>query len=209
MIGAIKSMRERKRNFMKQTSFSVFCVKLFMGSVFGIFVCFCIDRILNIQQANFWQSLFMAVVYLFMYSIFPYYVASRQADQDRKILRYKEHYPEEIPYSIASLQKPRKGLKAGLIVMIPHMLTTIIPFLTFWGVTENINSIYHLLNIHLRELIDFDVPTGTNGTWLGMIFLVAYQFILPLVSHFGYYTTFREIPVVYNILYKKDSSKKK
>ena len=98
---------------MKQTPFSVFCIKLFLGSVFGIFVCFCIDRILNIQQANFWQSLFMAVAYLFMYCIFPYYVASSQANQDRKILRYKEHYPEEISYSLASLRQPYKGLKAG------------------------------------------------------------------------------------------------
>lgn len=140
---------------MKQTPFSVFCIKLFLGSVFGIFVCFCIDRILNIQQANFWQSLFMAVAYLFMYCIFPYYVASSQANQDRKILRYKEHYPEEISYSLASLRQPYKGLKAGFIAMIPHMLTTIIPFLTFFGVTENINSIYNLINIHLREFIDF------------------------------------------------------
>ena len=185
---------------MKQTPFYIFCIKLFLGSVFGIFVCFCIDRILNIRQANFWQSLFMAVAYLFMYCIFPYYVASRQANQDRKILRYKEHYPEEIPYSLASLQQPRKGLKAGMIVMIPHMLTTIIPFLTFFGVTENINSVYCFLNIHLREWIDFAVPAGTNGTWLGLLFLIAYQFVVPLISHFGYYTTFREIPVVHNIL---------
>ena len=156
---------------MKQTPFSVFCIKLFLGSVFGIFVCFCIDRILNIQQANFWQSLFMAVAYLFMYCIFPYYVASSQANQDRKILRYKEHYPEEISYSLASLRQPYKGLKAGFIAMIPHMLTTIIPFLTFFGVTENINSIYNLINIHLREFIDFAVPAGTNGTWLGLFFL--------------------------------------
>ncbi len=194
---------------MKQTPFYIFCIKLFLGSVFGIFVCFCIDRILNIRQANFWQSLFMAVAYLFMYCIFPYYVASRQANQDRKILRYKEHYPEEIPYSLASLQQPRKGLKAGMIVMIPHMLTTIIPFLTFFGVTENINSVYCFLNIHLREWIDFAVPAGTNGTWLGLLFLIAYQFVVPLISHFGYYTTFREIPVVHNILYKKDPQKKK
>ena len=194
---------------MKQTPFYIFCIKLFLGSVFGIFVCFCIDRILNIRQANFWQSLFMAVAYLFMYFIFPYYVASRQANQDRKILRYKEHYPEEIPYSLASLQQPRKGLKAGMIVMIPHMLTTIIPFLTFFGVTENINSVYCFLNIHLREWIDFAVPAGTNGTWLGLLFLIAYQFVVPLISHFGYYTTFQEIPVVRNILYKKDPQKKK
>ena len=194
---------------MKQTPFYIFCIKLFLGSVFGIFVCFCIDRILNIRQANFWQSLFMAVAYLFMYCIFPYYVAYRQANQDRKILRYKEHYPEEIPYSLASLQQPRKGLKAGMIVMIPHMLTTIIPFLTFFGVTENINSVYCFLNIHLREWIDFAVPAGTNGTWLGLLFLIAYQFVVPLISHFGYYTTFREIPVVHNILYKKDPQKKK
>lgn len=151
----------------------------------------------------------MAVAYLFMYCIFPYYVASRQADQDRKILRYKEHYPEEIPYSLASLQQPRKGLKAGMIIMIPHMLTTIIPFLTFFGVTENINSVYCFLNIHLREWIDFAVPAGTNGTWLGLLFLIAYQFVVPLISHFGYYTTFQEIPVVRNILYKKDPQKKK
>ena len=194
---------------MKQTPFYIFCIKLFLGSVFGIFVCFCIDRILNIRQANFWQSLFMAVAYLFMYCIFPYYEASRQANQDRKILRYKEHYPEEIPYSLASLQQPRKGLKAGMIVMIPHMLTTIIPFLTFFGVTENINSVYCFLNIHLREWIDFAVPAGTNGTWLGLLFLIAYQFVVPLISHFGYYTTFQEIPVVRNILYKKDPQKKK
>lgn len=193
---------------MKQTSFGVFCAKLFLGSVFGVFVCFCIDRILNIQEANFWQSLFMAVAYLFMYCIFPYYFASRQADQDRKILRYKEHYPEEITYSLESLNQPYKGLKAGLIVMIPHMLTTIIPFLTFFGVTGNINAVYNLVNIHLRELIDFAVPTGTNGTWLGLLFLIAYQFVLPLISHFGYYATFKEIPVVRNILYKKVSDKK-
>ena len=194
---------------MKQTPFYIFCIKLFLGSVFGIFVCFCIDRILNIRQANFWQSLFMAVAYLFIYCIFTYYVAYRQANQDRKILRYKEHYPEEIPYSLASLQQPRKGLKAGMIVMIPHMLTTIIPFLTFFGVTENINSVYCFLNIHLREWIDFAVPAGTNGTWLGLLFLIAYQFVVPLISHFGYYTTFQEIPVVHNILYKKDPQKKK
>ena len=194
---------------MKQTPFSVFCIKLFLGSVFGIFVCFCIDRILNIQQANFWQSLFMAVAYLFMYCIFPYYVASSQANQDRKILRYKEHYPEEISYSLASLRQPYKGLKAGFIAMIPHMLTTIIPFLTFFGVTENINSIYNLINIHLREFIDFAVPAGNNGTWLGLFFLIGYQFVLPLISHFGYYTTFREIPFVRNILYKKENPKKK
>ena len=193
---------------MKQTPFSLFCIKLFLGSVFGIFVCFCIDRILNIQEANFWQSLFMAIAYLFMYCIFPYYVASRQADQDRKILRYKEHYPEEIPYSLESLNRPKKGLKAGFIVMIPHMLTTIIPFLTFFGVTKNINSVYVFLNIHLREWIDFAVPAKTNGTWLGMLFLIAYQFVVPLISHFGYYVTFKEIPVVHNILFKKDPNKK-
>lgn len=151
----------------------------------------------------------MAVAYLFMYCIFPYYVASSQANQDRKILRYKEHYPEEISYSLASLRQPYKGLKAGFIAMIPHMLTTIIPFLTFFGVTENINSIYNLINIHLREFIDFAVPAGTNGTWLGLFFLIGYQFVLPLISHFGYYTTFREIPVVRNILYKKENPKKK
>ena len=191
---------------MKQTPFYIFCIKLFLGSVFGIFVCFCIDRILNIRQANFWQSLFMAVAFLFIFFIFPYYLASREAHQDRKILRDKEHYPEEIPYSLASLRQPRKGLKAGMIVMIPHMLTTIIPFLTFFGVTENINSVYCFLNIHLREWIDFAVPAGTNGTWLGLLFLIAYQFVVPRISHFGYYTTVREIPVVHNILYKKVDS---
>lgn len=193
---------------MKQTPFSIFCIKLFLSSVFGIFVCFCIDRILNIQEANFWQSLFMAVVYVFMYCIFPYYIASQQADRDRKLLRYKEHYPEEVPYTLESLQSPYKGLKAGFIVMIPHMLTTIIPFLTFFGLTENINPSYCLLNIHLREWIDFAVPAGTNGTWLGMIFLVGYQFIVPLICHFAYYTTFQEIPIVRNILYKKEKKTK-
>ena len=99
---------------VKQTPFSIYCLKLFGGSVFGVFVCFCIDRILNIQQANFWQSLFMALSYLFMYSLFPYYVSSRQADRDRKLLRYKEHYPQEIPYSLESLNQPKKGLKLVL-----------------------------------------------------------------------------------------------
>ena len=194
---------------VKQTPFSIYCLKLFGGSVFGVFVCFCIDRILNIQQANFWQSLFMALSYLFMYSLFPYYVSSRQADRDRKLLRYKEHYPQEIPYSLESLNQPKKGLKAGFIVMIPHVATTIIPLLTFFGVTENQNAIYCLLNIHLREWIDFAVPAGTNGTWLGILLLIAYQFFLPLISHFGYVVTFREIPVVRNILYKKEEKPKK
>ena len=194
---------------MKQTPFYIFCIKLFLGSVFGIFVCFCIDRILNIRQANFWQSLFMAVAYIFLYFIFKYYLSSPQGNKDRKNINNKKKNTEEIPYSLASLQQPRKGLKAGMIVMIPHMLTTIIPFLTFFGVTENINSVYCFLNIHLREWIDFAVPAGTNGTWLGLLFLIAYQFVVPLISHFGYYTTFREIPVVHNILYKKDPQKKK
>ena len=132
-----------------------------------------------------------------------------QADRDRKLLRYKEHYPQEIPYSLESLNQPKKGLKAGFIVMIPHMATTIIPLLTFFGVTENQNAIYCLLNIHLREWIDFAVPAGTNGTWLGILLLIAYQFFLPLISHFGYVVTFREIPVVRNILYKKEEKPKK
>ncbi|MBQ3241753.1 MAG: hypothetical protein IKD34_02390 [Oscillospiraceae bacterium] len=191
---------------MKQVSFGKFTVQLFLSSVFGVFVCACLDFWLGLEGDNLWSQLFMMFGYVFLYSLFPYYICYKQANNDRKILRYKEHYPEEVEYSLKSLNQPNKGLIAGLIVMVPHLLTTILPFFTFFGVEGDYHTLYRMLNSHLRELIDFAVPMGTNGTWLGMIFLIAYQFILPLVCHYAYYTVFKEIPVIHNIMYGKNKN---
>ena len=192
---------------MKQTPFPKFVFQLFLSSVLGVFVCACLDFWLGLEGGNLWSQLFMMFGYVFLYSLFPYYICYKQANSDRKILRYKEHYPDEVEYSLESLNQPNKGLKAGLLVMIPHMLTTVLPFMNFFGAEGDYHPLYRALNCHLRELIDFAVPMGTNGTWLGMLFLVAYQFILPLICHYAYSIVFKEIPVVHNIVYGRNKKK--
>ena len=67
---------------MKQVSFGKFTVQLFLSSVFGVFVCACLDFWLGLEGDNLWSQLFMMFGYVFLYSLFPYYI-NRQTTTGR------------------------------------------------------------------------------------------------------------------------------
>lgn len=101
-----------------------------------------------------------------------------------------------------------KGLKIGLIVMIPYMLLSIIPILVLLEITPDITFIYRILNIYLVVMINSYMSTDAPS-WSGVLITTSFFLTIPAVCTVSYILGYRRVSVMSNLVYSKDDKKKK
>lgn len=117
-------------------------------------------------------------------------------DSDSNLVKFK-HKKEDI----------LKGLKIGLVALIPYSLAFIALIVAKMGVYENfsldlykfINSVFYSVNV---VIIGSSATLGELSSWR-LVLLFAVQLFVPIICMVAYILGYRNFSITENIVYKK------
>lgn len=113
-------------------------------------------------------------------------------------------------------EDPIKGLRIGLVAMIPFALTPIILILSKLNVFDlDLGFIYRILNVHMLYAINFLLPpdqTIAQASWPAIAGVWLYHLITPVVTFAAYKLGYHHISISERLIFKnlpKNSKKKR
>lgn len=111
---------------------------------------------------------------------------------------------------------PLKGLRIGLVAMIPFALTPIILVLIKLKVISlDIGFAYRILNVHLLYAINMLLPPEANtaeASWVAIFGVWLYHLVIPATTYAAYRLGFNHISLTERLIFKKmpkNTNKKK
>ncbi len=165
-------------------------LNLFLATIFSMIVCAAFKFLFG---DNFYSFLLMGVVSLFLNGSMVYFFMWRQGDKEANYIQFNRIEKE-----------PLKGLKVGLLAMIPYLFMDILLALSvFEAISFNFLRVFRILNAPLYGFMKLVHP-GIDGLSLGNFIILA---LMPLVyvifSTLGYELGVRHISIKDRLVYKR------
>lgn len=113
---------------------------------------------------------------------------------------------------------PLKGLKIGLIAMIPFALTWLLPVFCKLGVLPGSETfdmgmaVYRIINVHMLYLINLLLPPEMRAAalpWSGILGVFSFYLLIPLTTFVAYYFGYRQISLSERLIFKNSRHKRK
>lgn len=181
-----------------KVSFPRFALRIYGNSVIGVVLSSFLAMTIGLMLDNVPVLILVTVFNLALYCGLIYSTSWGQGNKDRNYVHYgrlKEDY--------------FRGAKAGLLAMVPYVLTSVILILVKASVVSDISFIYRVLNIHLITLINLVLPAGEDMTWWGILVVNLYHLIIPITAGLAYYLGYKDIAVGHKLIYQNKKSAKK
>ncbi len=106
-----------------------------------------------------------------------------------------------------------KGLKFGLLGMIPFVLITLLLVIAMFVKNDTValalRSVFRILNFNILLLVN-SFMSPDEVTWKGILLVNCFYLVIPLVSMIGYILGYKRVSVMTKLVYqKKEDGKKK
>jgi len=187
---------------MRKRSTAKLALSVFLAEISATFLSFIIVFLVGGFTNNAAVNFLMQAFLLVMYFGFIYSNPNMDGDRERNLIR------------VGQLEENKlKGLNAGLIAMLPKLLTSILLVLVKLGVTGNFPQIiYRMINSQFVILINHIMPSTDTGnmsipTWGQIAVVTALQLLIPLISGMAYFFGYRGIHPIRGTVLKKDVKK--
>ncbi len=142
------------------------------------------------------------VLAVLCYLAMIYVGAWSDGDRDRNLVNFKRIKKDML-----------KGLKFGLLAMIPFMLLTILLIVAMFIGNDTtalvLRSTFRVLNFNILLLVN-SFMSPDEVTWKGILLVNCFYLVIPLTSLVGYILGYKRVSVITRLVYqKKDDGKKK
>ncbi len=149
-------------------------------------------------------QVFMQIISMIIFIAMIYSAMWHDGDRDRNLVDF-HHIEKDM----------LKGLKVGLIAMIPAMLTSILLVLSAAGVVKPIPDlglnvaelIYRIINFYAIHIINAIIPPESAPTWGGIVLVSLIPLIIPLANGIAYVLGYNRIALISRLVYKGKDKK--
>ena len=172
-------------------------VNVLSGVLIGALVIFTLGTVENTVV-----KVIAQVLSILCYLMMIYIGAWSDGDHDKNLVNFKRIEKDIL-----------KGLKFGLLAMIPFMLTTLLLVAAMFVKGDTaallLRSVFRIINFNILLFIN-SFMSPDEVTWKGILLVNCFYLVIPLLSMIGYILGFKRVSVITRLVYqKKDEDRKK
>lgn len=182
---------EKKQEITYGRPFYRRVITLFGRSVLGSFLGAIFVIIIGMALDSTFLKVVAQIISITMFVGIIYATAWNEGDKDKNLVGFGRIKEDKL-----------KGVKLGLVVMIPYMLSGILLLLGLLGVTTDLQAIYRIIHFQILVILN-ELMDAAKSSWNGLIFGTLYYLIVPIASGVGYYLGYKRIAVLNKIMYGK------
>jgi len=182
---------EKKQEITYGRPFYRRVITLFGRSVLGSFLGAIFVIIIGMALDSTFLKVVAQIISITMFVGIIYATAWNEGDKDKNLVGFGRIKEDKL-----------KGVKLGLVVMIPYMFSGILLLLGLLGVTTDLQAIYRIIHFQILVILN-ELMDAAKSSWNGLIFGTLYYLIVPIASGVGYYLGYKRIAVLNKIMYGK------
>ncbi|MBQ2755606.1 MAG: hypothetical protein IJF27_02925 [Oscillospiraceae bacterium] len=179
------------RSVLRCTFSAIFNV--ISGVFLGAFVIF----LLGVYESE-TLKIVAQVISLFLYVVMIYLGGWHEGDRDRNLVRFKHIEPDLL-----------KGLKFGILAMIPFTLMTVLLIVAMYVQNETaalvLRSSFRILNFNIIIFINSFMSPDVV-TWKGIGLMNLFYLSIPALSAISYIFGYKKISIYEKTIYKSKDS---
>ncbi len=186
---------------MKEKSIFRLALSSYGSFLIAILLCFILAISIAALDSPTWaMNLILFVLMIPLYVVLIYNPIWTEGDRNRNMIQFGH-----IQYD------KWKGLKVGLLMAIPYLLTNLMLTLSKFGVLPNLFWLYKILNAHLWPLLNILDPTAlaADMTILGLVICWLTSFYPTIIAVVAYFLGYKGIMVMEKLIYKNKPRKKR
>jgi len=141
------------------------------------------------------------VISILFYVVMIYVGAWSDGDRDRNLVNFGRIEKDLL-----------KGLKFGLLAMIPFVLLTLLLVGAMYAKSDTtaliLRSVFRILNFNILLFVN-SFMSPDEVTWKGILYINLFYLTIPVISCVAYILGYHRVSVVTKLIYKKKESDKK